>query len=73
MAIDTANKRIATCNFGSGLGALGPEPDGTINDEDRVLIAYSYSGISILPPVVGGDENKFGGAQPHRVRRRNNG
>ena len=69
MAIDTANKRMSVLNTGTSTAMLAAVPDGTVDDGDRYSLGYCYFGITLLPPVVGGQV--VGGSQAHRVRRRN--
>jgi hypothetical protein len=49
---DTAAKRRRALGFGLSLGVLLPEPDGTIDADDRAMLAgLYYAGASgPLPP-----------------------
>ena len=50
MAVDTRNRRFSMLAFGQAHGSpyVFPNPDGTINSDDRAQFAYLYAGISIV-------------------------
>ena len=51
MAVDTAEKRFSMLNFGDGTTIhLLPEPDGTVDLDDRQHFLDCYSGIAFAAP-----------------------
>ena len=55
MAVDTAEKRYSMLNFGDGTNIhLLPEPDGSIDLDDRQHLLDCYSGIEFSEITVGG-------------------
>lgn len=58
MALDTALKRASALNIASSWRGILPLPDGTVNQADRQVVPFFYSGISAaslvtVPDVVG--------------------
>lgn len=51
MALDTAVKRASALHVGSPWRGILPFPDGTVDDGDRQVVAFLYSGI-----LAGADE-----------------
>ena len=52
MAVDTAEKRFSMMNFGDGTTIhLLPEPDGSIDLDDRQHLLDCYSGVAFGPPT----------------------
>lgn len=49
MAIDTRTKRLSMLNF--SIGALLPDPSGTIDAGDRLTLLDLYRGIAALAAV----------------------
>ena len=64
MAVDTRNKRFSLLGFGHGYGIpyVLPNPDGTIDSDDRAQLIYLYPGISI---VSGQPTMRRWGGVPH--------
>ena len=64
MAVDTRNKRFSLLGFAQarGMPLVFPNPDGTLNSDDRAHFVYLYPGISIVSgqPTM----QRFGGV-PH--------
>lgn len=58
MAIDTATKRGSAININSPWRGLWPIPDSTIDQGDRQMVAYMYSGISANGGGGGGAGNR---------------
>lgn len=47
MAIDTALKRFSAINHGNPWRGIFPIPDGSVDDEDRLIAAFLYGGLAI--------------------------
>lgn len=45
MALDEPNKRASAINVGSPWRGILPFPDGSVDDEDRPVTAFMYSGV----------------------------
>lgn len=51
MAVDTQEKRMAV--LGMCIPWMGAHPSGTVDEEERVSIAFAYGGNALSPPVGG--------------------
>lgn len=49
--LDTRNKRGSAIGIDAPWRQIYPNPDGTIDQQDRQQIAYKYQGISATPPA----------------------
>ena len=54
MAIDTRQKRFSMLNFGSISSDILFEADGTVNDDDKIVLLDMYSGNPLGTPPIGG-------------------
>jgi len=52
MAIDTRDKRASVINIAAGFIGILPLPDGTIDQQDRAVLARLYDGIVITSDVI---------------------
>ena len=58
---DTRNKRSSSINIDLGWGRIFPNPDGTIDVNDRQHTAYKYSGsVATVGGVVAAYRNLMG-------------
>lgn len=70
MAVDTAEQRFSMMNFGDGATIhLLPEPDGSVDLDDRQHLLDLYSGIALGGVVVG--FVRFGQIATPGIRRTN--
>ncbi len=51
--LDTAAKRSSAVGIAQPYVFLMPTPDGSVSQADRQDIAFSYSGILALSPLIG--------------------
>ena len=61
MAVDTKTKRLSMINFGTVTTDTLPEPDGTIDESDRLHLLDLFSGDADAPTGVGHHRIGFGG------------
>ena len=54
MAIDTRQKRFSMLNFGSISSDILFEADGTVDDDDKIVLLDMYSGNALAMPLTGG-------------------
>jgi len=53
MAIDTRNKRASCIGVCLPVPGVLPNPDSTVDSNDRQMTAYTYAGIAAGAPVIG--------------------
>lgn len=54
MSVDTRNKRSSAIGAFSAPRLIMPQPFGTIDANARIILGYSYRGISAAAPGGGG-------------------
>jgi hypothetical protein len=53
MAVDTRNKRASCIGVGLPVPSVLPNPDSTIDSNDRQMVTWLYAGIAADSPTFG--------------------